>query len=99
MVHFHFTLSLRAHQLQNWISISMVRPLDDFPRPLVVHGHDFWSLCEAALSLDSLEFGLRKTMECAIHIVDENICEPGTDCAPHNSEVSAGTHTLAEIHD
>ena len=51
----------------------MVWPLDDFPRPLGVHGHGFWSLCEAALSLDSLEFGLRKTMECAIHIVDENI--------------------------
>ena len=73
MVHFDFTLSLRAHQLQNRIYILMVWPLDDFPRPLGVHGHGFWSLCEAALSLDSLEFGLRKTMECAIHIVDENI--------------------------
>jgi hypothetical protein len=49
MVQFHFTLSLHAHSLQDWISIPIVRPLDDSQEPLDFHGHGSWSMCKAAL--------------------------------------------------
>ena len=38
MVHFHFTLNLRAHQLRQWISISR--------GPLEFHGHGAWYVCK-----------------------------------------------------
>ena len=49
MVHFHFTQSLRAHQLQNWILVSMVQPLDSFQGPLDSHGQGSWSMWKVPL--------------------------------------------------
>ena len=45
MVHFHFKLGLRVHQLQIWISISQVMHLDDLQGPLDFNGHGSWSVC------------------------------------------------------
>lgn len=53
-VHFHFTRSLKACQLQNWMSIFIVpvRPLVGFQGPLDFHGHGTLGLCvKATLTL------------------------------------------------
>ena len=42
-----FTLSLRAHPLQNSISIS--HGIAFFQGPLYLHGHGSWSVCKATL--------------------------------------------------
>ena len=39
IVHFHFALGLRAHQLQNWISISSSTTFAWFQGPLDFHSH------------------------------------------------------------
>ena len=44
MVLAHFTQCLRAHQLQNWISISHNSTFGWFQEPIDFHGHGFW-LC------------------------------------------------------
>lgn len=58
MVHVHFTLSSRAHQLQkNDFSIfhNTVWPLGDFQKPFrFSHGHGSLSLCKAALTLTKI---------------------------------------------
>lgn len=69
-----------------------------------MHGHDFWSMCKAALSIDSYSsrIWVEENDGMCFHILYwTRISEkPGTICAPpHISEVSAGTHILAEIHD
>ena len=51
MVHFYFTQSLRAHQLQKnecLFSVVPVRPLDGFEGPLDFHGHGALGLCVRA---------------------------------------------------
>ena len=50
MVHFHFTLSLRARLLQSWFLFPTVQPLFEYQGPLGFHGHGSWSMCKAALS-------------------------------------------------
>lgn len=42
LVRFLFALRLRAHQMQNCISISIVQPLDDFQGSLNFYGHGSW---------------------------------------------------------
>ena len=50
MVHFHFTLSLRARLLQSWFLFPTVQPLFEYQGPLGFHGHGSWSMCKAALN-------------------------------------------------
>ena len=46
MVHFYFTLSFRAHQLQIWISISHNTTFGWFSRALRFHGIGSWFMCK-----------------------------------------------------
>ena len=43
IVNFQFTLSLRAHKLQDWISISHAMAFNWFSKALILHGHGSWS--------------------------------------------------------
>lgn len=52
--HFHFTLSLRAHGLQNQISISHGMAFEWFQRTLDFHGHSSWSMCKAVITFSKL---------------------------------------------
>jgi hypothetical protein len=51
MVHFHFTLSMWAYQLQVEFLFLTVLPLEDFQGPLEFHGHGSWYVCKATLML------------------------------------------------
>ena len=49
MVHFHFTLSFRAHQLQNQVFIFPWYNLCMIFRPLDFHGNNSWFVYKTAL--------------------------------------------------
>jgi hypothetical protein len=51
MVHFHFTLNLRAINYKIGLLFPTVLASDEFQRPLELHGHGFWSMCKLALSM------------------------------------------------
>jgi hypothetical protein len=61
--------SLRAHQLQDWISISMVRPLDDFQGPSDFHGHgSLWLSVKQTLSPE-FQKGVLKSKLSRTHFI------------------------------
>ena len=52
-VHFHFTLSMWAYQLQVEFLFLTIQPFEDFQEPLEFHGHGSWYVCKATLMLIS----------------------------------------------
>ena len=52
MVHFHLTLSLRAHELKFGISVfPTVWYVDDFQGGVDFHGHNLWYVCKSVPSI------------------------------------------------